>query len=193
MKLLLLEDIDILEFGNNLTYAGLVLGNGKQVIIVPTPEHLDTLPFLTPEVIITPGAFERVVHQTDLIETQVIDGHGAKILVRKSQRQLDLRVSWEVFHRDHYRCRYCNSGDGTPLTYDHIVLWEKGGPTTVENGVTACKKCNNTRGNTNIGVFLESDYYKLKAENLTEEQKQNNSALIKIAESVELRKSQRKR
>jgi 5-methylcytosine-specific restriction endonuclease McrA len=90
--------------------------------------------------------------------------------VRKSQRQIDSKVQWDCFRRDKYKCVYCNRDD-VPLTIDHIMTWENGGPTTVENLVTACKKCNKTRGNTPYGDWLESDYYKQVSKNVPQVEK----------------------
>ncbi|HSV93007.1 MAG TPA: HNH endonuclease, partial [Desulfobacterales bacterium] len=50
-----------------------------------------------------------------------------------------------VFVRDGFRCAYC----GNPrdrLSIDHIVPRSRGGRTTFENCVTACKGCNLKKG-----------------------------------------------
>lgn len=50
-----------------------------------------------------------------------------------------------VFKRDDHRCQYCGTKKG-PLTLDHIIPKTRGGQDTWENLVTACMKCNNTKG-----------------------------------------------
>ena len=70
-----------------------------------------------------------------------------------------------MYRRDHYRCRYCGAND-VPLTVDHLVLWEEGGPSTEENLVSACKDCNKTRGNTPYHLWLRDSYYKRVSANL---------------------------
>lgn len=53
-----------------------------------------------------------------------------------------------VFWRDSYTCQYC--GRHFPenyLTLDHVTPRSKGGPKSWENIVTACKKCNQIKGN----------------------------------------------
>jgi 5-methylcytosine-specific restriction endonuclease McrA len=51
---------------------------------------------------------------------------------------------FNVFLRDHFSCQYCGSGD--ELTFDHLVPRSRGGRTTWENIVTACARCNLTKG-----------------------------------------------
>ncbi len=53
-----------------------------------------------------------------------------------------------VLVRDRYRCQYCQQESPTALlTLDHVIPLSRGGTTTWENVVTACKKCNNKKGN----------------------------------------------
>ena len=49
-----------------------------------------------------------------------------------------------VFIRDKYKCQYCSSTEH--LTVDHVIPLSKGGKTTWENCVTACKHCNMLKG-----------------------------------------------
>lgn len=49
-----------------------------------------------------------------------------------------------VMVRDGYECSYC--GTREELTIDHIVPTSRGGKTCFENCTTACKPCNNTKG-----------------------------------------------
>ena len=52
-----------------------------------------------------------------------------------------------VFIRDHYTCQYClDSFNHKDLTLDHVKPRSKGGKSGWENMVTACKKCNTTKG-----------------------------------------------
>ncbi len=52
----------------------------------------------------------------------------------------------EIFRRDNYTCQYCGK-QGPPLTIDHVIPKERGGPTTWTNVVTACPTCNHRKGN----------------------------------------------
>lgn len=52
-----------------------------------------------------------------------------------------LRLSrHSVLARDNYTCQYCNSR--RDLTIDHVVPRWAGGPSTWDNLVTCCRKCN---------------------------------------------------
>ena len=50
-----------------------------------------------------------------------------------------------VFKRDGFRCQYC--GTEKELTLDHLIPKAKGGKTSWNNLVTACKTCNSKKGN----------------------------------------------
>jgi 5-methylcytosine-specific restriction endonuclease McrA len=50
----------------------------------------------------------------------------------------------EVLRRDNHACQYC--GSTKRLTLDHIIPRCKGGLHTWDNVVTACERCNSTKG-----------------------------------------------
>jgi len=50
-----------------------------------------------------------------------------------------------VMIRDGFTCQYC--GSLKELTIDHVVPVSRGGKSTFENCVTACKQCNNKKSN----------------------------------------------
>ena len=50
-----------------------------------------------------------------------------------------------VFKRDGFKCQYC--GTEKELTIDHLIPKAKGGKTSWNNLVTACKSCNSKKGN----------------------------------------------
>lgn len=53
-----------------------------------------------------------------------------------------------VLARDFYTCQYCGAQPGKhELTLDHVVPRSRGGETTWENVVTACRRCNQKKGN----------------------------------------------
>jgi 5-methylcytosine-specific restriction endonuclease McrA len=55
---------------------------------------------------------------------------------------------FNVFLRDRFMCQYCRTPQTTnELTFDHIIPRSKGGRTTWQNVVTACSRCNLTKGN----------------------------------------------
>ncbi|MBI4216850.1 MAG: HNH endonuclease [Chloroflexi bacterium] len=66
-------------------------------------------------------------------------------LVRRPrpQRKLTRR---EVFIRDRYICQYCGR-ETRELTLDHVIPRYRGGRHEWENVVSACKPCNQRKGN----------------------------------------------
>jgi 5-methylcytosine-specific restriction endonuclease McrA len=53
-----------------------------------------------------------------------------------------------VFLRDQYTCQYCGRRfPASMLTLDHVIPISRGGMTSWKNVVTACKSCNNKKGN----------------------------------------------
>ena len=66
---------------------------------------------------------------------------------------------FNVFLRDKFICQYChNSFKVEELTFDHVTPKSKGGKTSWENVVTACRKCNTHKGNKSlkkIGLILK--------------------------------------
>ena len=158
--------IELLEFGNTYQISGVVFNTeDTSKVLLLTNEELGSLEGVYD---LTLEEWQTLIQQTDLLEVEV-EGPLDKVkkaLVRKTQRQIEQAVSWAVYKRDDYACRYCGN-DNIPLTVDHLVLWEKGGPSIIENLVSSCKKCNRTRGNTEYTEWLESDYYKRVATKLS--------------------------
>ncbi len=63
------------------------------------------------------------------------------------QRQNRVTNRHRIFARDRYRCQYCGRrGTAFDLTLDHILPRSRGGRTLAENLVTACRACNNRKG-----------------------------------------------
>lgn len=81
-----------------------------------------------------------------------------------------------VFVRDGFRCAYCGSRRDR-LSIDHIMPKSRGGKTTFENCVAACKGCNLKKGGrtpSEAGMFLRyrpyqptiSEFLRLKFKSL---------------------------
>ena len=65
-----------------------------------------------------------------------------------------------VMIRDKYICVYC--GSTKELTIDHVIPVSRGGKYSFENCVTACKPCNNKKGNKTpreANMFLKKQPY----------------------------------
>jgi 5-methylcytosine-specific restriction endonuclease McrA len=62
------------------------------------------------------------------------------------------RVRLAVLARDGYVCAYCGQDANT---VDHIVSIKAGGdPLSLENCVSACRRCNSSKGSRSQSVFL---------------------------------------
>ena len=174
------KDFPLHKVGNGCGMVGMIFADNDTSYVLAFPEHQGNLP-PGEDVTMTQEDWKALVRQSDLVEVEVLakakDGKLVKTFLRKSARQISQQVSWNVFRRDGYACRYCGN-DKVPLTVDHLVLWEEGGPSIEENLLTACKKCNKTRGNMQYEDWLRSPRYVRVAEKLTQEQREANVRII---------------
>lgn len=192
-----IEDLGLRKIGNTLQLVGLIYqGEGSDYIMY--------LPGETPATDDDFGARHRLIvedweaflRQSDQMETEVLerskDGKVTKAFVRKSTRQIEQGVSWTVYRRDGYKCRYCGADD-IPLTVDHLVTWESGGPTTVENLVASCRKCNRTRSDLPYAEWLEHPYYLKVSRGLSPGERHQNKFDLEGLAKIPLRVGKRKR
>ena len=155
------SEVDFHDLGTVLTLSGLLFQGGDQTVKVLFPDADSEDGFIP----LTRDEFKAFVRQLDHQEMEIYrNDRNLKAFVRKTQRQLDPLIVWQVFARDNYTCRYCgrnnsNTSGGLQLTYDHIKLWEDGGETSLENGVCACKRCNNKRGRTDYEQWIKGPQY----------------------------------
>jgi len=178
-----LRDIDMAEVGRSIQLIGAVYADEGSAWAVLLPgvemrEGDEPRP-----VTLTIDEWNDFLRQTDLVELEALvagageNGKPGKAIVRKSARQVAKHTSWVVFRRDGFACRYCGA-DEVPLTVDHLVTWEDGGPSIEANLVTSCSKCNNARGTTPFADWLMSGYYKRVSAGLGYEEKFANQALV---------------
>lgn len=146
---------NIEDYGNKLTIVGFVVGNGEETEHIFFPDQDDILSLPSGAVFPTEEELQKIFYQLDTLQIT----NSQKVVLRKSQRNIDQNISFQVFRRDGFRCVYCGE-EHKALTVDHLVLWEEMGDSVPDNLVTACKKCNHTRGNMQLPEFLETDYYK---------------------------------
>jgi 5-methylcytosine-specific restriction endonuclease McrA len=64
-----------------------------------------------------------------------------KRFVKRPYRQRIAFNRKNVFRRDEHRCQYCGTYSHD-LTLDHVIPRSKGGPTSWDNVVSCCRKCN---------------------------------------------------
>ena len=84
------------------------------------------------------------------MEKRVNGNHGNGSRWIRRERRL------AIYLRDGLSCVYCGSGiedEGITLSLDHILPVSKGGRDNNENLVTACAKCNRSRGNRDLAAF----------------------------------------
>lgn len=185
------KDVDLLAFGNEIMLSGVIFSGKDRLLLCPFPggedEGIDY--FVASQEILDMDLadWQRLIRQTDIMETEILekaaDGSIVKAIIRKSQRTIDAATSWAVYRRDGYKCRYCGRDD-VPLTVDHLVLWEEGGPSIESNLLSCCKKCNKTRGRKQYGDWLQSPYYKHVSAKLSAKALEANSALLATLDAI---------
>lgn len=184
-----LGDINIFDIGTTRQLVGGIWqGHGENLLTCFPDETLKG--FEPVELQLDTPAWERFLRQSDLLEVEILkkDTNGfVKSVVRKSQRMIDANLSWQRYQLDGYKCRYCGR-TGIPLSVDHIILWENGGATILENLLSSCKPCNRLRGNTPYEVWIVSTEYKQRSENLDDLTKQMNLDIVLKLEQLALLK-----
>lgn len=181
------EDLDLREVGHTIQIAGAIFNiKDGPSLFLPFPGE-EVAAGGNSVLLMDSEQWQQFLFQSDILETSALvedeSGKIVKAIVRKSQRQVDQRVAWAVYRRDEFKCRYCGVED-MPLTVDHLVLWEDGGPSTKENLVAACKKCNRTRGNTPYSEWLHSPYYLKRSAKLNTRTVLANEELVGTLSSI---------
>ena len=184
MKEKIFEDLNILDIGNTLEISGVVYTGPKDVMIIMLPWEPKIQPheleFMYPDL----EEWEKIQRQSDIKEVELVGGNkDAKVILRKSTRQIETHIMWKVFRRDRFKCRYCGA-DEIPMTVDHVVLWEEGGPSIEKNLICSCKKCNNKRGNMQYEDWIISDQYIEVSKNLSEEDHLRNDLVVGIIPDI---------
>jgi hypothetical protein len=185
MEKIKLEDINLLDVGVNLRLTGVIYSDVDSHILcfLPNEEDGQDSYILNMDL----EDWKKFIRQTDLteVETLVLHPNGGvvKAILRKSARNIDARITWRVFKRDNYTCRYCGA-EGVPMTIDHLILWKKGGATVKGNLVTTCRKCNKIRGDMPYHQWIVSRTYLNKSKNLSQEVIAKNLDLIETIKSI---------
>lgn len=191
-----LSDLNLLDFGEKIGLTGAVFSsNDGPIYLCMFPEQPNLSRELLEPLNMSLEDWTTMLRQLDLQETEVLvkdkaTGELVKAILRKSQRTMEQRVSWSVFKRDHYHCRYCGK-DGVPLTVDHLICWEDGGPSIEDNLVAACRPCNKARGNTEYGAWLRDPYYLKVSRNLPSSMQEANQDLVAKIRLIPRRYSER--
>jgi len=185
VKVVPFTDLKIMDIGHEIQLAGAVYsGKGNIYLMLYPDERIDAD---VKALEMTTEQWLEVIRQSDLLETEVLakapDGKIGKAVIRKSTRNLEQGVSWAVYKRDHYSCRYCGAND-VPLTVDHLVCWEEGGPSIPDNLVSACRKCNKVRGNLSYVDWLGHPHYLRVSRNLDQATRDANEAVAHTLDRI---------
>lgn len=174
-----LKDINLLDVGHSIVMVGALYAGKGKVYAMLFPEGADEAKLAPVQTLdMSLEDWKEFLVQTDTLPVEAFpDGSGQKAILRKANREVDNTVSWAVYRRDKYTCRYC-ANDKVPLTVDHLVRWEERGPWTEDNLVTACRKCNKTRGDMSYADWLKSEFYLRVSQKLTPEARAANEAIL---------------
>lgn len=180
-----LTDIDMKKLGTSIQMVGAVYADTQRawMVLLPGVDVEDPKP-----VHLTLDEWTQFLRQTDLVEVEClvrdpVTKQIGKAILRKSERQVSQGVSWQVFRRDGFKCRYCGVDD-MPLTVDHLITWESGGPSIPENLVACCRECNAARGETPYGEWLQTAFYRRVSKNIHWEEQFQNTRLVATLASI---------
>ena len=94
------------------------------------------------------GGMNRVTGQRSSITAHSIIAIKGKAMAMKAFGQVPPLNNRELFHRDRQICAYCaGTFPIARLTRDHVTPFSRGGKDTWMNSVTACRVCNESKGN----------------------------------------------
>lgn len=188
------SDLKLLEFGHSIQLTGAVYSDEQHHYLCLFSKNASPLPIELVDM--DDEDWKTMIRQTDLLEAEVLakspDGTLAKIILRKSARNIEASISWKVYRRDGFKCRYCGANN-VPLTVDHIITWESGGPSTEINLLSSCKSCNNARGTMLYEEWLRSPRYLATSKKLDESVLKANEAIVNQLDLIPRRYQKRSR
>lgn len=135
------------EIGVTYSLKGALIGNGEIDLVLSLPDEYPAS--FTTDLGLSAAEWTKLMKFSDDPLIAIADPNNAglvKAIIRKSQRQIEENLRWQVYKRDSYTCQYCGHDD-RPLTVDHKLAQQLGGETTLENLVSACRPCNKAKGN----------------------------------------------
>ena len=179
------SDLDLRSVGQEVQLVGGIWAGCGRAFLCYFPEYGQEFEPVALEM--NGDDWKALLRQSDLVETEVLakaqDGSVVKAVIRKCERNIEQGVQWSVFKRAQYRCQYCGRDD-VPLTVDHLVTYEDGGPSVLENLLAVCRKDNKRRGRMAYAEWLDSPYYREVSKGLTPEQREHNRALVATLDSI---------
>lgn len=91
-------------------------------------------------------------------------------------------VASKVYRRDGNRCRYCGDTEG-PFQLDHVYPESKGGATTVDNLVVACRRCNQVK-HVKIGIWPKPIGYFRDLEGTEQERRKRDGEIVSLLDRL---------
>lgn len=80
-----------------------------------------------------------------------LKGPQKEIKIKRTPRNINLKLRWTVLKRDNFSCRKCGRSPAKDpsiiLHVDHIIPWSKDGETVIENLEALCEQCNLGKSN----------------------------------------------
>jgi len=172
-------EIDLSKIGQEVQLVGGIWAGDGRAYLCYFPEFGQEFGAVPVEM--NQDDWKALLRQSDLVETEVLaraeNGEVVKAIIRKCERNISAQISWNVFKRDNFRCRYCGRDD-VPLTVDHLVLYEEGGASIENNLLSSCKKDNKARGRMQYADWLKSEHYLRVSKNLTPTVQHQNQYII---------------
>jgi len=91
-----------------------------------------------------------------MIKTAQNDARGRGEYQGMNWIRQDARLA--VYLRDGLACAWCGDSveNGAALSLDHVLPHSQGGANGATNLVTACKRCNSSRGNRSVAAFARA-------------------------------------
>lgn len=132
------------DLGSQLRIRGLLIGGSAQSVLLLLPETPKQEIVATHE--LNDAEWCDVIRRLDDPEILVGNGH-AKIFQRKLRHAISGAVQQKIWAADKFACVYCGARMGeTMLSIDHFVPLELGGSHSQDNYVSACRRCNKSKG-----------------------------------------------
>ena len=116
-----------------------------------TYEALNITSFQRAVKLLFSGKAEMVHRRDDVIKSTSLEMKLPSIIrmlyyIKRPMQKVALTKK-NVLLRDDYTCQYCQLKGERMMTVDHVLPKSKGGPSTWENLVCACMRCNNRKNN----------------------------------------------
>lgn len=133
------------DIGSNIKISGLIVTGGGAcagLLLPSTPDKLTGIQFYD----LSEEEWSDFIRRSD--DPEILIG-PEKIFHRKVRWEISGAIQQKVWSADGCQCYYCGAKMGRALlTIDHFVPLELGGKNDESNYLTACRKCNKDKGNT---------------------------------------------